>query len=201
MCWKRQRRKRNKTSPSRGPRSLVFAEVSLLLCTGFFAVDLFAVDPTPVDPSPVDKVTELQQHFDRESRASDKIKTLERLADAQFEVETRLETTGNFSEAALIFEKYRDNLKVAFELLKKQEPDAEKHSTPYRHLELQARRGIREAEQTLLIAPFDLRPPLEIVRKDIVEMDDELIHLLFPRRTRIPPKAPVKDAPPPEAKP
>lgn len=168
----------------------------MLLCTGIFAVNLFAVNP-----SPVDKVTELQQHFDRESRASDKIKTLERLADAQFEVETRLESTGNFSEAALIFEKYRDNLRVAFELLKKQEPDAEKHSTPYRHLELQVRRGIREAEQTLLIAPLELRPPLEIVRKDIVDMDDELIRLLFPRRTKIPPKAPVKDAPPPEAKP
>jgi hypothetical protein len=160
--------------------------LSLLLCAGAFATD---------------KVTELQQHFDRESHASDKIKTLDRLADAQFEVETRLETTGNFSEAALIFEKYRDNLRVAFELLKKQEPDAEKHSGPYRHLELQTRRGIREVEETLLIAPLELRPPLEIVRKDIVDMDDELIRLLFPRRTKAPAKPPDKDAPPPEVKP
>jgi hypothetical protein len=186
MFWKRQRRKRNKKSPSRGRRSFVCAALPLLLCAGAFAVD---------------KVTELQQHFDRELHASDKIKTLDRLADAQFEVETRLETTGNFSEAALIFEKYRDNLRVAFELLRKQEPDAEKHSTPYRHLELQTRRGIREVEQTLLIAPLELRPPLEIVRKDIVDMDDELIRLLFPRRTKIPAKPPEKDAPPPEAKP
>jgi|HubBroStandDraft_6_1064221.scaffolds.fasta_scaffold00828_15 hypothetical protein len=186
MFWKRQRRKRSNKSSSRGRRSFVFAALPLLICAGAFAAD---------------KVTELQQHFDRESHASDKIKTLDRLTDAQFEVETRLETTGNFSEAALIFEKYRDNLKVAFELLRKQEPDAEKHSTPYRHLELQTRRGIREVEQTLLIAPLELRPPLEIVRKDIVEMDDELIRLLFPRRTQIPAKPPEKQAPPPEAKP
>jgi hypothetical protein len=186
MFWKRQRRKRNKQPPSRERRRFVFAALPLLLCVGAFAAD---------------KVTELQQHFDREAHASDKIKTLDRLADAQFEVETRLETTGNFSEAALIFEKYRDNLRAAFELLKKQEPDAEKHSGPYRHLELQTRRGIREVEQTLLIAPLELRPPLEIVRKDIVDMDDELIRLLFPRRTKIPPKPPEKDPPPPEAKP
>jgi hypothetical protein len=191
MFWKRQRRKRNKKSPMRGQMSLVLAGVSLLLCAGLFAVDLFSVD----------KVTELQQHFDHESRASEKIKTLDRLADAQFAAESHLESTSNFSEAALIFEKYRDNLRVAFELLKKQEPDAEKHSPPYRHLELQTRRGIREVEETLLIAPLDLRPPLEIVRKDIVEMDDELIRLLFPRRTKIPPKPPEKEAPPPGAKP
>jgi hypothetical protein len=188
MFWKRHRRKRNKRSPS---RELVFAGVSLLLCAGVFAVD----------PFPVDKLTELQQHFDRESRASGKIKTLDRLSEAQFAAESNLESASNFSEAVLIFEKYRDNLRDAFELLKKQEPDAEKHSTPYRHLELQTRRGIREVEQTLLVAPLELRPPLELVRKDIVEMDDELIRLLFPRRTKIPAKPPEKDAPPPEAKP
>jgi hypothetical protein len=149
----------------------------------------------------VDKVTDLQQRFDRESRATDKIKTLDRLADAQFEAESHLESAGNFTEAALIFEKYRDNLRAAFELLKKQEPDAEKHSGPYRHLELQVRRGVREAEEALLIAPLDLRPPLEIVRKDIIDMDDELIRLLFPRRTKAPAKPPEQTPPPPEAKP
>jgi hypothetical protein len=186
MFWKRQRRKRSNKSSSRGRRSFVFAALPLLICAGAFAAD---------------KVTELQQHFDRESHASDKIKTLDRLTDAQFEVETRLETTGNFSEAALIFEKYRDNLRTAFELLKKQEPDAEKHSGPYRHLELQVRRGVREAEEALLIAPPDLRPPLEIVRKDIIDMDDELIRLLFPRRSKAPAKASDQTPPPPEAKP
>jgi hypothetical protein len=52
-------------------------------------------------------------------------------------------------------------------------------------------------EDTLLVTPDDVRPPLEIVRKDLIEMDDALIHLLFPRRT----KDPVKVAPAAEAKP
>jgi hypothetical protein len=186
MFWKKQPRKRNRSGLSRDQRLLAAVAVSFALAAGVFAVD---------------RVKDLQQRFDREARASDKIKTLDHLADAQFEAESRLESTGNFSDAALIFEKYRDNLRAAFELLKKQEPDAEKHSAPYRHLELQVRRGVREAEEALLIAPPDLRPPLEIVRKDIIEMDDELIRLLFPRRTKIPAKAPEQSPPPPEAKP
>jgi hypothetical protein len=187
MFLKRQQGKRNNKSPSRGLLCRAALAVSLLISTAVFAVD---------------KVQELQERFDRESRASDKIKTLDHLADAQFQAESHVESAGDFLEAGLIFEKYRDNVRAAFELLKKQEPDAEKHSNPYRHLELQVRRGIREVEETLLVAPQDVRPPLEIVRKDIVDIDDELIRLLFPRRTKVPSKRAEKAAPPPpEAKP
>jgi hypothetical protein len=185
MFWKKQRRKRSKV-PSRLREPLAILAVSFALAAGALAVD---------------KLTDLQQRFDRETHASDKIKLLDRLADALFETESHLETAGNFTEAAIMFEKYRDNLRAAFELLKKQEPDAEKHSGPYRRLELQVRRGVREVEEALLIAPPDLRPPLEIVRKDIIDMDDELIRLLFPRRTKPPAKAPGQTPPPPEAKP
>jgi hypothetical protein len=83
------------------------------------------------------------------------------------------------------------------ELLKKQEPDADHHPGGYRQLELQLRKGIRELEETRVVAPLDLRPPLELVHKDLIDMDDELIRLLFPRRTKDPEKVP----PPPEEKP
>jgi hypothetical protein len=59
------------------------------------------------------------------------------------------------------------------------------------------RHGIREVEDALLVAPDEMRPPLEIVRKDLIDTDDILIHLLFPRRT----KDPVKVPPAAEAKP
>ena len=58
------------------------------------------------------------------------------------------------------------------------------HPGGYRQLELEVRQGIREVEDTLLAAPEDLRPPLEIVRRDLIETDDALIRLLFPRRTQ-----------------
>jgi hypothetical protein len=145
----------------------------------------------------IDKVEELQKTFDKDTHAASKIRTLDKLSDAQFEVTRKAGAAGDFNTVGFTFEKYRDNVRACFDLLKKQEPDADKHSGDYRRLELQTRRGIREVEDTLLVAPPEVHPPLEIVRKDILDMDDQLIHLLFPKRTPEPQKVP----PVPEAKP
>ncbi|HTZ48527.1 MAG TPA: hypothetical protein VMH20_13095 [Verrucomicrobiae bacterium] len=145
----------------------------------------------------VDRVEELQKSFDKDTHAGSKIKTLEKLSNAQFDVTRKAGAAGDFNTVGFTFEKYRDNVRACFDLLKKQEPDADKHSGDYRRLELQTRRGIRELEDALLTAPPEVHPPLEIVHKDIVDMDDELIRLLFPKRTT----EPVKVPPAPEAKP
>lgn len=145
----------------------------------------------------VDRVEELQKSFDKDTHPGSKIRTLEKLSDAQFEVTRKAGATGDFTTVGFTFEKYRDNVRACFDLLKRQEPDADKHSGDYRRLELQTRRGIREVEDTLLTAPPEVHPPLEIVHKDILDMDDELIRLLFPKRT----VDPVKVPPVPEAKP
>ena len=144
-----------------------------------------------------DKLKELQERFDRATHAGAKVKELQKLGAAEFDAATQSSKAGDFVAVGLIFEKYRDNVRQAFELLKKQEPDADRHPGAYRQLELEVRRGIREVEDTLLVAPEDFRPPLEIVRKELIETDDALIRLLFPRRT----KDPVKVPPAAEAKP
>jgi hypothetical protein len=145
----------------------------------------------------VDKITDLQARFDRETHVNGKVKALDKLTDAQFDETRKNSAAGDYVGAGLIFEKYRDNVRACLELLKKQEPDADRHPNEYRRLEMQTRRGLREIEDTLVTAPPDVRPPLELVRKDILEMDDELIRLLFPKRTPDPEKVP----PVPEAKP
>jgi len=137
-----------------------------------------------------DKLKELQSHFDRQNHAGAKVKDLQKLGAAEFDAATQASKAGDFIAVGLIFEKYRDNVRQAFELLKKQEPDADRHPSGYRQLEMEVRQGIREVEDTMLVAPEDVRPPLEIVRKDLIEMDDALIRLLFPRRTKDPVKAP-----------
>jgi len=145
----------------------------------------------------VDKLSDLQSRFDKETHAVGKLKVLDKLTDAQFEETRKASAAGDYVNAGLIFEKYRDNIRACFDLLRKQEPDADRHASEYRHLELQTRRGLREVEDVLITTPPDLRPPFEIVRRDILEMDDELIRLLFPKRTPDPEKVP----PVPEAKP
>jgi hypothetical protein len=148
-------------------------------------------------PVVADKVKDLQDHFDKDPHAGSKVKSLEKLADAQFEAAGKAMQANDYSAVDLTFEKYRNNVRITLELLKKQEPDADRPPGGYRQLELQLRKGIRELEETQVVAPMEMRPPLELVHKDLVDMDDELIRLLFPRRTKDPEKVP----PAPEEKP
>jgi hypothetical protein len=142
----------------------------------FAAVLVLAANP--------DKVRELQNSFDHETHAPSKIRVLQKLSEAQFAAVAQAQKAANYGEIGLICEKYRDNVRTAYDLLLKQDPNPDKQSQGYRHLELQARRGIREIEDLLVIVPEEVRPPLQIVREDLIRIDDELIHELFPRRTK-----------------
>jgi hypothetical protein len=181
MFW-RNARTRKSSLPSRSRRFCLLLAAALFTC---------AVS------SATDKLKDLQDHFDKEDHAGRKIKDLQKLAPAQFSAATDAANSGNYSDVGLIFEKYRDNVRAAFDLLKKQEPDADKHSASYRQLELGIRQGLRQVEDVLLVAPEAVRPPLQIVHKDLLDMDDALINALFPRRTN----EPVKAAASPDAKP
>ncbi len=183
MSSKNGRRRRNDRRAGRGSRLVVLLGAALLFCNPALAA--------------VDKLKEMQEHFDRDAHAGSKVKDLQKLGAAQFDAATQASKANDFVTVGLIFEKYRDNVRQAFELLRKQEPDADRHPGGYRQLELEVRQGIREVEDTLLVMQEDLRPPLEIVRKDLIETDDTLIHLLFPRRTKDPVKAPPAAEPKP----
>jgi hypothetical protein len=172
MFLKRRPRRRNSRRCSQFAQTVLAGALALAICP----------------PSYADKVSELQAHFDKEPHATTKVRILERLADAQFELASKADRDADFTTVGLTFEKYRDNVRVAFDLLKRQEPDAERHPGGYRQLELQARKGIREVEQTIVVVAPEMRPPLEIVQKDLIAMDDELIRLLFPRHSREPTK-------------
>jgi hypothetical protein len=143
------------------------------------SVALFLSTLTPVV---TESVAQLQARFDAETDSVRKTKILGKLGDAQFEVARRAGKDGDNNTAGFTLEKYRDNVRAALDALKKQHPDAEKQSNGYRQLEFQVRKGIREVDETLLVAPLDYKPPLQIVRTDLMAMEEELIRLLFPRR-------------------
>jgi len=182
MFWKKWPKRKSRSGAWRWERLLAGCGLLLAACAWASAAD---------------KLKDLQDHFDKDSHAGSKIKSLDKLGDAQFDAAGKSIQANDYVAAGLTYEKYRDNVRATLELLKKQEPDADRHPNGYRQLELQVRKGIRELQEVQLVAPPDLRPPLSIVLKDLVEMDDELIHLLFPRRTKDPEKVP----PPAESKP
>lgn len=133
-------------------------------------------------PAQAQSVVELQTRFDRETSAVNKAKLLVKLGDAQFEDARRAGQAGDNDTVDRTMEKYRDNVRAALEALKKQHPDAEKHSNGYRQLEMHVKSGIREVEDSMIAAPAPYKPPLQIVRQDLIAMDDEMIRLLFPHR-------------------
>jgi len=129
-----------------------------------------------------DKLSELQSRFDSETNGVHKAKILQRLGDAEFEEATRAEKADDYNTVGLIMEKYRDNVRAASEALEKENPDGERHPSGYKQLEMHVQKGLRQVDEILLLAPAEFKPPLQIVRKDLLALDDKLLRALFPRR-------------------
>lgn len=146
-------------------------------------------------PAAAQTLADWQTRFDQETNSVRKAKMLEKLGDAQFEEARRAGKAGDHGTVALTLEKYRDNARAAMEALKKEHPDGEKHSNGYRQLEFHVRKSIREVNESLLVAPDEYKPPLEIVRQDLSAIDDELLRALFPHRPLNTPPTP-KPTPP-----
>jgi hypothetical protein len=134
----------------------------------------------PVPAGSTQPLEELQQRFDREGNAVHKAKLITKLGDAQFAALHTAETAEDYVAVGTIMEKYRDNVRAAFEALEKEHPDASRNSSGYRELQIHTRRGIHEVVDALRSAPDEFKPPLELVHKDLVAMDDKMLELLFP---------------------
>jgi succinate dehydrogenase flavin-adding protein (antitoxin of CptAB toxin-antitoxin module) len=133
-----------------------------------------------------DKLSEMQARFDHEKNPIHRAKLLEKLGDAEFDEARRAYKANDLTTVATVLEKYRDNVRVALDGLRKKRSNAERDSNGYRQLEIHVRRGIREADEIILRVPDVYQPPLQIVRRDLDSMDRELIRMLFHHRDEQP---------------
>src|ERR1700693_4008070 len=78
-----------------------------------------------------EKLSEMQARFDRENNPVHRAKLLEKLGDAEFDEARWAFKANDLSTVAIVLEKYRDNVRVALEGLKKKSSDAEKSSNGY----------------------------------------------------------------------
>lgn len=149
--------------------------------------------------APADDIKQLQARFDRENNSVRKAKLLEKLGDAQLEETRRASQANDYTALGLVMEKYRDNARAAVAALKKDHADAERHTGGFKQLQIHVHKAIRDVDEILVIAPEEYRPPIEIVRRDLAALDDELLNLLFPRRPEGKKPEEKKDAAPPSA--
>jgi hypothetical protein len=161
-------------------------------------VFLLAATMAAGSASGVDELEALQNRFDHETDGVRKAKLMQKLGDAQFEAERNAARGNDYASVGLIMEKYRDNVRAALEALKKARPDAEKHVGGYRELEMQTGRGLREIRDVILTMPEPYRPPMQLVEHDLLELDNEMLRLIFPRRPGE--KPPLQQGPPPPPK-
>jgi hypothetical protein len=141
-----------------------------------------------------DKLGDLQARFDAENNGVHKAKLLQHLGDAEFEEAARAEKAGDFSTVGLLMEKYRDNVAAASTVLEKENPDGEHHPMGYKQLEMHVQKGLRELDEYILEAPDPFKPPLQLVRQNLLNIDDKLLRRLFPSHHR--PKTPDATSPP-----
>jgi hypothetical protein len=144
-----------------------------------------------------DAVSELQARFDRETNSVRKAKLMEKLGNAQFEETRRASQANDYQTVGVVMEKYRDNARIAADALKKEHPDAERHTAGYKQLQMNIHKAIRELDEMLILAPSEYRPPLELVRRDLTEIDDDLLNLLFPIRHPLEKKSDQNNGAPP----
>jgi hypothetical protein len=146
-----------------------------------------------------DSLADLQARFDRETDSVRKAKLFNKLGDKQFDETRRASRDRDYQTVGLVMEKYRDNARVVLDALKKDHPNAERHTGGYKPLQMHIHRALRELDELIIISPAEYRPPLELVRQDLLAVDDDLLKLLFPRRLET--KKPEAPPAPPEKQP
>src|SRR5580704_4670906 len=137
--------------------------------------------------------SELQARFDHETNSVHKAKLFERLSDEQLAEVRHAAQSSDYNAIGIIMEKYRDNARAAVAALKKEHPNADHQVNGYKQLQIHIRRAIRDLKETVLLAPDEYKPPLQLVERDLALIDDELLQSLFP--------SPPQTASPPENQP
>jgi hypothetical protein len=154
----------------------------LALRRGVLAVLAIVSLILPANGLGADRLNELQTRFDHETNSVRKAKLFEQIGNEQFSDARHASQAHDYKAVAEIMERYRNNARAALNALKKEHPNAEKQLSGYKQLQIHIHKGIREVDESLLVAAEDFQPPLNLVRKDLASMDDELLVLIFPRR-------------------
>ncbi len=139
-----------------------------------------------------DRVAELQAQFNQENEPVRKVKILAKLGDAQFDQVRKDTDDGKYSDALHTVQDYRDEVRTALAALKATGVDAERKPGGFKQLQIHVRKGLRELDETILALPEGQRESFEPIRSDLLNLEKELIDLLFPRQ---PEKLPDKKKP------
>jgi hypothetical protein len=128
-----------------------------------------------------DRIAELRVRFARESNPVNKAKIMPELGDAEFAVMDKDLMAERVPEALAILRQYRAEAQTCEKGLDAARIDAGKHSAGFKHLQISLQESLRRLGVFVARLTSDEQVPFLEVRKDLNEMDQHLIHQLFPR--------------------
>lgn len=150
--------------------------------------------PSPQAMLPENSTAELRSRFTNETDPVRKAKLLVPLGEAEFRDILKDADSENFGGALAIFQQYRDEAQACQKALEGKEPDPEKHPNGFKQLQISLRQSVRRLSDIIVDLPADEQKPFQDVRRDLEQMDRQLIHELFPRRPEPAPES-QPDAP------
>jgi hypothetical protein len=129
-----------------------------------------------------DRAAELRSRFEKETDPVRKARLAEPLADAEFRNLHEKMDAGDLAAAAEIARSVRDEAAAGKKSLDAKSRDAEAHPEGYKQLEISVRESLRRLDDILVSLAKDEQAPFAEVRKDLAELDRQMIHQLFPKR-------------------
>jgi hypothetical protein len=129
-----------------------------------------------------DRTADLRSRFEKETDPVRKAHLVGQLADAEFRNMHEKIDAGDLAAAAEIAGRVRDEAQASKKSLDAKVRDPEAHPDGYKQLEISVRESIRRLDDILVSLAKDEQAPLAEVRKDLDELDRQMIHQLFPKR-------------------
>ena len=135
-----------------------------------------------------DRTAQLRSRFVKETDPVRKARMVALLADSEFREMHEKIDAGDLAAAAEIAGRVRDEAQASKKLLDAKSRDAEAHPDGYKQLEISVRESMRRLDDIMVSLAKDEQAPLAEVRKDMEELDRQMIHQLFPKRPEAAPK-------------
>lgn len=127
-----------------------------------------------------DSAHDARLRFDHDPNPQHRAKMLPQLGSLEFQDIHSAMSAGNYDEALKTLELYRDQATSTEKALNASSPDATKHSSGYRQLEISVREALRRIDDLFFSVPVDQKKAFSDIRDELDQMDRRLIRQLFP---------------------
>ncbi|MGB6546421.1 MAG: hypothetical protein WA871_06230 [Candidatus Acidiferrales bacterium] len=134
--------------------------------------------------SPAQRLAAEQIAFDQAPDPVAKAKALAKLEPAVFDSALKTLDSGDDVGSLAQLERFRDETKATVAALQTVSAHAQDHPAGFKELQIALREAVRHMDGIILDLPPDKHPWFRAVRSDLVESQNELIDILFPRQQR-----------------